>query len=459
MEQEQKQNRRKDAALQPRLAALQILKEVNQDGRYANISLKENLRSRSLSDRDAAFVTQLVYGTLEKQITIDYYLGKLATLKRVNPWIENILRLGAYQILYLDRVPDSAACNEAVKLCKAHGLFALKGLVNGILRNLARSKEKMMLPDPSLSAAENLSIQYSYPLWLVRKWIRDYGQKTAEAVMKPLKAENMVTIRVNTTKTTRSDLKEGLLSCGLRVENGLHLDNALRITNEGDMEENSFFQEGSFMVQGESSILDSHIMNPQPGETILDACSAPGGKAVHMAELMEGQGLIIAWDIHPHRVDLIERNRTRMMAEIVQPAVADASKPNSKWNNRFDRVLVDAPCSGLGIIGKKPDIKQNVTPEALQELPALQAKILAACSNYVKPGGVLVYSTCTINPAENQDVVKGFLDNHPEFYLEDVLPFVPHTLHSAVQNGQLQLIPFYHGIDGFYIARMRRKGS
>ncbi|HHT66400.1 MAG TPA: 16S rRNA (cytosine(967)-C(5))-methyltransferase RsmB [Clostridiales bacterium] len=459
MVQRRNQESRKDSAMLTRFAALQILKEINQDGRYANISLKENLRIHSLSGRDAAFVTQLVYGTLENQITIDYYLGKLAALKRINPWTKNILRLGAYQILYLDRVPDSAACNEAVKLCKEHGLFALKGLVNGILRNLARSKEKMLQPDSNLSIAENLSIQYSYPLWLVKKWIRDFGQEMAETIMKPLKTENRVSIRVNTLKTTRDALKEKLLNCAMEVEDGLHLDNVLQISNMGDLDENLFYKEGYYMVQGESSILDSYILNPQPGEIILDACSAPGGKAIHMAELMKGNGLIHAWDVHPHRVELIERNRTRMGAEIVQPSVVDASAYNSKWTDRFDRVLVDAPCSGLGIIHKKPDIKLNVTPNVLQELPLLQEKILSVCSSYVKPCGVLVYSTCTINPAENQDIVSGFLSSHQEFYLEDIFSFVPQSLHSAVQNGQLQIIPSLHGIDGFFIARMRRRST
>ncbi|HHU49758.1 MAG: 16S rRNA (cytosine(967)-C(5))-methyltransferase RsmB [Caldicoprobacterales bacterium] len=451
-----KDSSQKDLALQPRLAALQVLKEVNKDGRYANISLKENLRNRSLTGRDAAFTTQLVYGCLEKQITIDYYLRKLANLKRVNPWIENILRLGAYQILFMDGVPDFAACNEAVKLCKAHGLYALKGFVNGILRNIARKKEKLMQPDPNLSTAENLSLLYSYPQWLVEKWIKDYGQVLAEDIMKPINAGNMTTIRVNTMKTSKEVLRDELLSLGLEVYNGLHVSESLRVSNGGDVGESVLFQSGCFTVQGESSMLVSHIVDPQPGETILDACSSPGGKAIHMAELMNGQGRVVAWDIHAHRVDLIKVNCLRMGAEIVEPSLVDASVPDSAWNDQFDRVLIDAPCSGLGIVHKKPDIKLNISQEALQELPELQAKILSACRSYVKPGGVLVYSTCTINPAENEEIIRAFLANNPEYYLEDVLSIVPDSLHSAVQNRLIQLIPSRHGIDGFFIARMRR---
>jgi 16S rRNA (cytosine967-C5)-methyltransferase len=449
----------KDPDLQPRLVALQILKEVNKDGKYANISLKENLRSRSLTRRDAAFITQLVYGTLEKQISIDYYLRKLANLKRVNPWIENILRMSAYQILYMDRVPDFAACNEAVKLCKAHKLFALKGFVNGTLRNLAQKKEELLHPDPELTFAENLSIRYSYPLWLVEKWIKDYGQVTTEEILKPVKTDYMTTIRVNKMKTSKEVLKKELLCRELEIEDGLHIEDALRISNGGDMEESSLFQKGCFTVQGESSMLVSHIVNPQPGETILDTCSAPGGKAIHMAELMKGRGKVIAWDIHSHRVELVERNCVRMGAEIVKPYLVDASVPNSAWNNKFDRVLIDAPCSGLGIVYKKPDIKLNISTKSLQELPKLQAKILSACSSYVKPGGVLVYSTCTINSDENEKIIDAFLADNFEFILEDVFPLVPDTLHSAVQNKFIKLIPSRHGLDGFFIARMRRKNS
>lgn len=438
-----------------RHAALQVLKEVNQDKRFANISLKEILRNRSLTGRDAAFVTQLVYGTLEKQITIDYLLGKLADLRRVNPWIVNILRMGAYQILYMDRVPDSAACNEAVKLCIAHGLFALKGLVNGILRNLARCKEELKIPDPSLPFAENLSIKYSYPLWLVEKWIKDFGKETAEDILKPIGANNITTIRVHSSNT-KDRLKELLRPHGMEVQDGFHLSEALCLSNIGDIESNIYYQKGFFTVQGESSILVSHIVDPKSGETVLDACSSPGGKAIHMAELMNGQGRVAAWDIHPHRVDLIERNRKRMGAEIVQPLVMDAAIENAEWMNKFDRILIDAPCSGLGIIHKKPDIKLRLTPNDLKGLPEIQAKILSACSLYLKPGGVLVYSTCTINPEENHDIVAGFLRNHPDFLLEDPLSFMPDTLHTAVQNRMVQIIPSRHRIDGFFIARLRR---
>jgi len=445
--------------LHSRLAALQVLKEVNKDGKYANISLKENLRKWQLTGRDAAFVTQLVYGTLEKQISIDYFLLKFANMKRVNPWIENILRMGAYQILFLESVPDFAACNEAVKLCEARGLGALKGFVNGTLRNLSKNKETFLQPENQLTEAENLSLLYSYPLWLVEQWIKDYGLTVTEEILRTVDTGNYTTIRVNNLNMSKDLLKKELEQCVNDVQNGLYMDEALRIKHAGDIEDQLHYHNGSFTVQGESSMLVSHIVEPYPGEMILDACSSPGGKTTHMAELMRGRGKIIAWDVHPHRVNLVKQNCKRMGAEIVEASIYDASVLNIDLINRFDRVLIDAPCSGLGIIHKKPDIKLKITKKSLQELPELQNKILNACSNYVKPGGVLVYSTCTINLAENENIINTFLKFHNEFYLDDVMPFIPDALHSAVQDKFIKIIPSRYGIDGFFIARMRRKKS
>ncbi|NLB41699.1 MAG: 16S rRNA (cytosine(967)-C(5))-methyltransferase RsmB [Clostridiales bacterium] len=440
----------------PRRLALQILKEVNQDGSYANISLKDNLRKHTMDTRDTAFVSRLVYGTLEKQFTIDSILDRLANMKKVNIWIRNILRMGAYQILYMDKVPDSAACNEAVKLCKVHGFSGLQGFVNGTLRNLTRRKEELLTPDNNLPIAEKLSLKYSFPIWLTKKWLKDYGPETTEAIMMPMEEENGVSIRVNTSRISTVSLKEKLQATGVIVQDGFHMEEDLRVSDIGDMEKNEFYREGLFTVQGESSILDTCIVDPQAGEMVLDTCSSPGGKAIHMAELMDGKGKIIAWDIHAHRLDLVKLNAERMKAEIIEPMLMDAAIFHEQWEDKFDRVLIDAPCSGLGTIHKKPDIKLNMTPEALEELPILQGKILDTCSEYVKPGGVLVYSTCTINLEENQNVVMDFLEKHPEFKLDNPVPYVPDSLKSAIKDGMIQLIPSLHQVDGFFISRMRR---
>ncbi len=441
----------------PRGVALQVLKEINQDGSYANISLKDNLRNHAMDSRDIAFISRLVYGTLEKQFTIDSILDKLANMKKVNFWIRNIMRMGAYQILYMDKVPDSAACNEAVKLCKAHGFTGLQGFVNGTLRNLSRRKEELLTPDNNLSIAEKLSLVYSYPIWLTEKWLKDYGAETTEAIMKPADEDSGISIRVNTNRISTSSLKEKLQEAGAQVQDGFHMVEALWVSDMGDMEQNELYREGLFTVQGESSMLDTYIVDPQAGEMILDACSSPGGKAIHMAERMGGNGKVIAWDIHDHRLDLIKLNAERMKAEIIEPMLMDAGVIHTQFKDKFDRVLVDAPCSGLGTIHKKPDIKLNITQNGLEELPALQSKILDACSEYVNPGGVLVYSTCTLNPDENQNVVLDFLEKHPEFILDDPDPYVPDSLKSAIKDGMIQLIPSLHQMDGFFISRMRRE--
>jgi 16S rRNA (cytosine967-C5)-methyltransferase len=440
----------------PREVALMVLNDVNHDGSFANISLKEHLRSHTLDSRDTAFISRLVYGTLEKQIAIDLILDKLANMKKVDSKVKNILRMGAYQILFMDKVPDSAACNEAVKQCKAQGFFGLRGFVNGTLRNLSRRKEELLNLDNNFSVAEKLSIKYSYPIWLTDKWLKDYGPETTEAIMKPLESENGVSIRVNTSRITKAKLKEKLQAAGVKVLDGIHMKEALFVSGIGDMENNELFKEGLFTVQGESSMLDTHIVDPQAGEIILDACSSPGGKAIQMAEHMGGKGKVIAWDIHSHRLNLIKLNAQRMKTEIIELMLMDAAVLHSQWKDKFDRVLVDAPCSGLGTVHKKPDIKLNINPEGLKELSDLQGKILDACSKYVKPNGVLVYSTCTINLDENQEVVMDFLKSHPGFKLEDPAPFTPDSLKSAIKDDMIQLIPSIHKVDGFFISRMRR---
>lgn len=447
-----KMNRKNSA----RRVALQILKDVNQDARFANISLKENMRNHPLDARDTAFVSRLVYGTLEKQITIDLILDKLANMKKLNFWVRNILRMGAYQILYMDKVPDSAACNEAVKLCRAYGFSGLQGFVNGTLRNLSRNKDELLKPEESLPIDEKLSFKYGFPQWLTEKWLVDYGPDTTEAIMKPMDEDGGVSIRVNVNKISPASLKKKLQESGMKVQGGFHMEEALRISAMGDLEKNSLYKEGLFTVQGESSMLDTYITDPKPGELILDACSSPGGKATHMAERMLGKGQIMAWDIHAHRLDLINRNIRRMRAKIIEPMLMDAAVFHSQFKEKFDRVLVDVPCSGLGTINNKPDIKLKITPKALKKLPALQRKILDVCCEYVKPGGVLVYSTCTLNLEENQNLIWDFLECHQQFKLEDPSPFVPDNLKDAVKDSMIQLIPSLHQMDGFFISRMRR---
>jgi len=427
--------------------ALIVLKEVNVDGKYANISLKQHLDKARMDSRDARLATQLVYGTLENQPGIDIIIRKFAKLKRANPWVENILRMGCYQILYLDKIPDSAACNESVELCKKYAPGFFTGFVNGVLRNIARNKDKLHVNKSQL-----------FPSWIIEKWRKEYGDDMVRQMTSGSDTDGKITIRINRFLTNSTELVKQLNDMGIDTESGLYFDEALRIKVSGNIGDNPLYKKGLFIVQGESSMLVSHIVNPQKGETILDACSAPGGKAIHIAELMKGQGKIFAWDIHSHRVELIRRNCSRMGITIIDAQKQDAQLYRPDLDGYFDRILVDAPCSGLGVAHHKPDIKLNLTPEKLEDLAALQWNIISTCSLYVKPGGVLVYSTCTINWDENERIIQKFLENHDDFALYDFTNEIPDSLRQGViKPGMIRLTPGRDKLDGFFIARMRRK--
>jgi len=443
-----------------RETALKVLKEVNHDGKYANISLKHHLRGKRIDDKDAAFATHLIYGTLERQITIDWILEKFCRLKRANPWVLNILRMGCYQIFHMDRVPDSAVCNESVILCKKYAGPALAGFVNGVLRNIVRNKNRIKLPSKEKNPIEYLQLTYSYPVWLVEKWVQDYGFTTAEMMLMPVRENNYITVRVNRNRITREKLKEKLKVSGIDPEDGLLMrDEALRVYSARDIENNRLYKEGLLTVQGESSMLVVHLLDPKEGETILDACSAPGGKATHIAERMGNRGKIIAWDIHSQRIDLLKRNIDRMGASIINPQLHNACNYMPDFNEKFDRVLIDAPCSGWGVIYKKPDIKNRVDRSSLTDLYDVQHRIISTCAHYVKAGGVLVYSTCTMNIEENQRIIERFLNDNSMFELDDFIDLLPEKLNdSIIKPGMIQLIPSRDGVDGFFIARLKRTG-
>ena len=440
-----------------RQTALIILKEVNEEGKYANISLKEHLDRNKFDDRDASFITQLVYGTLENQAVIDQVLKEFAKMKKVNPWVENILRLGCYQILYLDRVPDSAACNESVNLSVKFGFKSLKGFVNGVLRNISRKKDDLDILKVAPIDAKSLSTLYGFPLWLVEMWIDEYGLEAAKGIVETSTEPDWITIRINKRRTSREEVIQKLREQGAQVEDGRYFNNALRVRGIGEIQSNPLYKQGLFTVQGESSMLVCQTMDPKPGEQILDACSAPGGKSIYMAELMGMEGEIFAFDIHDHRVELINRNKERMSASIIKVGIQDATIFNPEIEQNMDRVLIDAPCSGWGVLHKKPDIRLRIKKEVIDSLSQLQWSILKTCSRYLKTGGTLVYSTCTINPQENNQMVERFLREYPEFTLEDLSEELPNELKGSVlEGGMVQLLPSRDGIDGFFIARLRR---
>jgi len=440
-----------------REVALKVLYETNHKGKYANISLKRHLRLHSFNERDIHLITKLVYGTLEKQITIDWVVKKFTDTNDTNPWIKNILRMGCYQIIFLEKIPDSAACNESVKLCKAIGYPGLSGFINAVLRKVARKKHELGIESINGDDPLSLSLRHSYPEWLVGKWIEDFGIDYTRKIITLAEQDDYTSIRVNTLKTDADKLKKSLEDSGIHVSSGLYMKDALKIMKAGDIERHQFYKDGLFTVQDESSMLVVKILDPHPGDVVLDACAAPGGKSTYISEKMANMGQVFAWDIHEQRVGMITKNAARMGSSIIYPAKQDACDIIEEYNDRFDRVLADVPCSGLGVSHKKPDIKLKIEPEGINSMLEVQWRVLSNVANYVKTGGVLVYSTCTINADENQRMVAKFLTFYKNFEIEPIEDMLPEVLHKIVSpDGTIQLIPSRDFIDGFFIARLRR---
>ncbi len=446
----------------PRETALKILYEINEKGAYSNLALNKQLEAGGLGETDRGFVTELVYGTVKWRLTIDWIICQFSSikLKKISPWILNILRAGTYQLLYMDRIPESAACNESAKLAKKYGHQASTGFVNAVLRNIARNRDNLKKPDKTGEPVKYLSIAYSHPEWMVERFLLLFGPEFTESLLESNNNAPEFTIRVNTLKTSREKLAEALAQEGMEVAHGRFSRDALIIKKPSSISRLAAFQDGLFQVQDESSMLVARILDPKPGEFVLDACSAPGGKATHIAQLMENRGTVLARDIHEHKIKLIEQSVARLGIEIIKTEIHDTSMPDAATENKADRVLLDAPCTGLGIIRRKPDIKWRKESSDTAEITGLQRKMIAAAARSVKPGGVLVYSTCTILPEENGDLVKGFLQENPEFEMDDLAAATPEALRGHIEEkGMLQLYTNRDGADGFFISKLRRKGG
>ncbi len=435
--------------------ALKILAQVHQQGAYANVALAKELRQGELTDMDRRFVTELVYGAVKAGDTLDWVIKKYLKLpwRKVDSLIQEILRLGAYQLLYMDKVPASAACNESVELTKKYANQGAAKFVNGVLRTMVRQPEKGKFPEGQGNATVQLALTEQHPEWLVRRWIKEFGYDEAKELCQFNNCQAPVSIRTNTLKTSPSELMLQLTSLGVDAVRSRYVDEGFVLESHGSLDALVPLQEGYCQVQDESSMLVAHVVDPQPGDFVLDVCSAPGGKTTHMAALMEDRGRIVACDIYDHKLQRVMDNAHRLGIHIIEPKLKDAREIHEEFAGKADRVLVDAPCSGLGVLRRKPDSRWRKTPELLKELPQLQLEILESASACVKEGGTLVYSTCTIAHEENQDVVRTFLAKHPEFALENTGERLP----VPRPDEMVQLYPQRDGTDGFFIACMRRK--
>jgi 16S rRNA (cytosine967-C5)-methyltransferase len=444
-----------------RETALKILFNINEKSSYTGIAINEHIKACKPDERDRAFISELVHGVVRWRERLDYVIEVFSKirLKKLSPWIFNILRLGTYQLLFMDRVPQSAACNESVKLAGKFGHKSSSGYVNAVLRNIAANKTNIKYPDRKNSRIEYFSVFYSHPKWLVKRYLKSYDEEFIEKLLCANNEAPPFTIRTNTLRTTPGHLSEVLSKSGFECKVTGYVEEALVIDAPAGIFETEAFREGLFIVPDEGSMLVSIILDPRPGEHIIDVCAAPGGKSTHLAQLMKNKGSVTAWDIHTHRLRLIEQNSERLGTGIVKTHKQDASQLVSEYMGTADRVLIDAPCSGFGTIRRRPDIKWSRQEKDIAQLAKLQYEILDASAQYLKTGGVLVYAVCTNEPEENLRVVSRFLDRHGDFAACDFTQTLPESLQkNTCKEGYISLFPHVDGVDGFFVSKLLKKG-
>lgn len=433
-----------------RAIALEILIEFEQKQAYSNLLLHHHLSKSQLKTVDKRLVTELVYGVIQRLSTLDWLINQLVKkgVASLEPWVKQTLRLGLYQLMYLDRIPPRAAVFETVSLAKKRGHAGIAKLINGVLRAYLRKKDEITFPD--------LATKYAFPPWLVKRMISAFGQSTAEAMMGTSLRPPKVSIRVNCLRTDHATLER---HWGEQVTASVVSKDGMILHKMGNPVESEWYQKGYYTVQDESSMLVAHALSPSPGMAVLDVCAAPGGKTTHLAELMNNQGSILASDLHPHKLKLIDAHATRLGIDIIQTQAKDMRTFHSEQS--FDAILLDAPCSGFGVIQRKPEIKWRRSQQEITALVQLQQDLLQMCTKHLKPGGILLYSTCTWEPTENQEQIKRFLAAHPDFQPDLHLPsFLPTAVNECAITGQgwVQILPHHFQSDGFFIARLIKNG-
>jgi len=441
--------------------ALSALLAMERQEEYSHVVIGGILDKYNYLDaRQKAFFKRLTEGTLERRIQLDYCIDHFSKVpvQKMKPLIRELLRMGAYQLLFMDGVPDAAVCNEAVKLAQSHSFGSLKGFVNGVLRSMARGREQITYPDRQRERLAHLSVRYSMPMWLVERWEAERGVEVTEKILQDFLEEKPVTLRLKggLPEGERQALLEELKERGAKVRQSPYLPDAWLAWGMESPASLPAFWAGNCTVQDVSSMLAVEGAGIKPGDFVMDVCAAPGGKTFFAAEQAGSAGQVLAGDVSLRRLASLEENRRRLMADTVTFRQWDAAVPDEASVGRADVVLADVPCSGLGVIGKKPDIKYRVTESSIGQLAALQRRILGTVWRYVKPGGVLLYSTCTILRTENEGMVEWFVENFP-FHLESLLPFLPGQLSTeTAKEGYVQLLPGVHGTDGFFFARLVR---
>lgn len=446
-------------AINERELVLGILLEITRDGEYGHIALRNTLsKYQYLEKRERAFITRVVEGTLEHMMEIDYIINQFSKVKvnKMKPVIRTIIRSAVYQMLYMDSVPNSAVCNEAVKLASKKGFVNLKGFVNGVLRNIDRNVSNIQYPDKD-NMVEYLAVRYSMPVWILEKWSVCYDWEQIERMLQGFFKERGTTIRCNLNRISKEELVKKLQGEGVTVKQHPYLEYALVISGYDYLGDLESFEEGDFQVQDLSSMLVAEAAAPKEGDYVIDVCAAPGGKSLHIADKLKGTGHVEARDLTDYKVELIWDNIERSQMDNIEAVSMDALVFDPRSEEKADIVIADLPCSGLGVIGKKADIKYKMTEKTQEELAQLQKDILSVVHRYVKPGGTLVYSTCTINAEENIENVRWFLEQYPEFEVRSLEPVLCSELKDSVEEGCLQLLPGIHESDGFFISAFQKK--
>lgn len=433
-----------------RSIALKILNRVFNEGAYSNLALSNELNNSNLNDKDKALVTEIVYGTIRRKKSLDTLIASFVKdIKIMDKRVLNILRVAMYQLKFLDKVPSYAACNEAVEEAKKISVSSGK-LVNGILRSYGKKGESGL---KFKNRIYELAYTYSFEPWLIRLFIKQYGEEDTIKILNGLNLTPKVTVRVNSLKSNFDEVFEELEESGYNIEEGYICPEAISIKGGKSVENNKVFNEGKITVQDESAMLVAPLLDIIPGETVLDLCSAPGGKTTHISELLENTGRVLAFDLHENKLGLIKENCDRLGIKNVELKEMDATKINVELVGLANKILLDVPCSGLGIIKRKPEIKWNKNREELKEIVKIQREIMENSWQYLKVGGIMVYSTCTLNKEENEQNIEWFLNKHKNCKLEKV--FIGKGDNLKYQNGMLTVLPNEY-MDGFFMAKLKK---
>lgn len=441
-----------------RTTALDLLVRIGETGGFSNLLIDNTIKNKDFSIKDEGLLTEIIYGTLQRQMTIEYFLSPFVGKKKVEPWVKWLLYMSVYQMIYLDRIPDHAAINEAVEISKRKGHKGTASFVNGVLRNMRR--KGIPSTEEILDSARRIAIETSHPEWLVKRWIDMYGKETTEKMCHANLLHKSISVRVQPLRITRDKAMEELESEGYQVKPSFFSPQGI-IIESGNILRNRLFKEGLLTVQDQSSMLPVEVMDVHPGHMVLDACSAPGGKTTHLAEKMNNEGAIYAYDLHTKKADLVRKKAHQLGLTIIEAGQADARHLGDIHpEESFDRILLDAPCSGLGVLRGKPDIKYNKREKDIFSLSQIQLSLLNSVSSLLKKGGKLVYSTCTVDKQENDRLVETFLTNQPDFKVDsqffDDLPEEIRNSEGKSAAG-LQLFPHQFGTDGFFLTRLIRE--